>query len=1350
MWELRRDSRLKQLTERQRRGDYPRPPLSVVGWVSAEWTAGHGACGRRSGSVIPGGWAYWVVLFALLGTLFSDPGRLWSQSFDRASSSQSVSEDLYPLKQQLRLSWGGGSERTWQVHFKIDSGQLGDFQLLGLAPDTPGSAEIAEGEFRLRQPTPGTYGGVDIEVAGQADSRVLLEIFPAENPEQRVVRTIPLQTLRQEGVTGPLDNEQNQFSVVRAPGDFLELDIGRPHLVFEPGETWSLKLRPRSLPLESRSIRCTARMLPTRGNGAALLSRSWEMVLDDQGNGTASDWQLKVPADEGVYDLVFELDTQRYQQASFGANRIQRRIQFVVLGREPPSNSSNSTRFRLIGTAEAAAATKWDRRLNLANRSSLPAYLRNGNPSVNQSIDVGDLRMLRLKPGEWQTLPLPTKDRGIPHRIEIDYRNAGELAIGFSLIEADATGNVSMFGSDSGVARSSSETLSETEQQAAVLTHHLECWPQTGQPLLLVVNRHPTAEMAIGQIRVFAGPNRLESNGLSTPEGRGRMAYYEYPLFAENFSASLAFDAPSDQWLTDWVTFYEGTDRLIQHLQAHRYRGAFVTVVADGSALYPSGLLGATPRFDNGTFFSSGQDPYRKNVLEMMLRMFSRAGLQLVPVVNLNGRLPNLEKAAATGTAPDVLLADQHGQLPPPGSSLPRYNALNLLVQQEVQRIVFELVDAFGNHPAFGGVALTCQADSCIQLPGRRWGFDREQANRFLQEKSLPQAAPSEDFYSATVPDVLLGTARDGWLEFRSRALTRWYRDLERTLRSGGQPAPLYLMGVDLYRIGDLPSLLSPSLQWPLDLHAALLELGWNLDQLSQLEHTVVLRPNRLAPLASLADERNEINLANLPTAQQLYSQGSHSADLYVRRAGWARIIESTSESTPPELPAVIRWQPVRRAGRAELQPFADSLARFDSRLFVDGGWLLPPVSESDEFFETLARLADKPFATVTPSAGKSPLAVRQLSTARGWQAYLVNASPWPVTAQLELALPGAELNVFPANLARPLDPPVTDSEPWPTVVPPYGLIVLESPEQNQWIRDYQISIAETEVEALRGRLRRIQEQLVSASTPRPWPVLQNAEFDPRAESTLGWRFDPRYQKQVSIDRDPVQDTNWALHLQSAGPTVWVRSHELPMPKTGRLSISVWLRIDEEASQPPLRIAIEADTQDLEYYRFAKVGSLAQNSSSDLIDSRWKQFVVHFDDLPLQSAETVRVGFDMMGPGGVWIDRVELNDRWFDAHDTKALTQLLAAAGPLLREPASWNECRRLLEGYWMRFLDQIAEPDGKVPQGESLFPANSGEADSAANAPTELNPPTSETGFNPFSLRRNRRADKPRMLPFR
>ena len=74
-----------------------------------------------------------------------------------------------------------------------------------------------------------------------------------------------------------------------------------------------------------------------------------------------------------------------------------------------------------------------------------------------------------------------------------------------------------------------------------------------------------------------------------------------------------------------------------------------LSVYADGSTIYPSRLLQPTPRYDTGPFFDQAQDPARKDALEMLLRLFDREQLKLIPSLQFSSPLPQLEERIRRG-----------------------------------------------------------------------------------------------------------------------------------------------------------------------------------------------------------------------------------------------------------------------------------------------------------------------------------------------------------------------------------------------------------------------------------------------------------------------------------------------------------------------------------------------------------------------------------------------------------------------------------------------------------------------------------------------------------------------------
>ena len=200
----------------------------------------------------------------------------------------------------------------------------------------------------------------------------------------------------------------------------------------------------------------------------------------------------------------------------------------------------------------------------------------------------------------------------------------------------------------------------------------------------------------------------------------------------------------SDLGVDDWVTFYEGGTRLVDYLNHVGYNGLVIAALADGSTIYPSEVLEATPRYDTGLFLETGQDPVRKDVLEMLLRLFDREGLQLIPALEFGAPLPELEALLRRGgpeaegitwVGPDGLTWLE--TYPPVRGMAPYYNVLHPRVQQAMLAVVHELVARYAQHPSFGGLAIQLTLQGYAQLPGPEWGLDDVTIARFQQETQI-------------------------------------------------------------------------------------------------------------------------------------------------------------------------------------------------------------------------------------------------------------------------------------------------------------------------------------------------------------------------------------------------------------------------------------------------------------------------------------------------------------------------------------------------------------------------------------------------------------------------------------
>jgi hypothetical protein len=148
---------------------------------------------------------------------------------------------------------------------------------------------------------------------------------------------------------------------------------------------------------------------------------------------------------------------------------------------------------------------------------------------------------------------------------------------------------------------------------------------------------------------------------------------------------------------------------------------------------------------------------------------------------------------------------------------------------------------------------------------------------------------------------------------------------------------------------------------------------------------------------------------------------------------------------------------------------------------------------------------------------------------------------------------------------------------------------------------------------------------------------------------------------------------------------VWVRSNPFSSPKTGRLAVWVWLKIPDPGTQPPLRLAVEGRLNGETYYRPAEVGAKVGRATPPPLTNTWAPYLLRIDNLPTEVTD-LRVAFDLMGQGEVWVDDVQVFDLWFDTTERNELLKRWAVANLKLGEGAV-SQCDHILNGYWPEFL---------------------------------------------------------------
>jgi hypothetical protein len=382
-------------------------------------------------------------------------------------------------------------------------------------------------------------------------------------------------------------------------------------------------------------------------------------------------------------------------------------------------------------------------------------------------------------------------------------------------------------------------------------------------------------------------------------------------------------------------------------------------------------------------------------------------------------------------------------------------------------------------------------------------------------------------------------------------------------------------------------------------------------------------------------------------------------------------------------------------------QWFIHSLASLDCQEVFNGGWLgaIGQHEPMADVIDVFRQLPAARFATVPPAVEggpKPPLTVRQLRHDGRTYIYAINDSPWTVSATLDIA--GAENASFRAFgrqaetsvLTPALARGVQKTRRWAFSLAPWDMTaaVLETAAAD--VVDWRAEVSRETLAELRAKIDDLRSRANQLRDPRPLSVLTNPDFEaPVTDGLLpGWEYSRGADISVRVDATQSRGGRNSLHIRSDGPVTWVRSNPFQTPKTGRLSVWIWLKIENENAQPPLQLAIEGRLDGEAYYRPARVGESdgLGGPMPPSLSRDWAPYLVRIDHLPTSGLTDLRVAVDLMGKGEVWVDDVQVFDLWFDKTERSELLKTIALASLKLGK-GDVTYCERVLAGFWPQFL---------------------------------------------------------------
>jgi hypothetical protein len=1230
------------------------------------------------------------------------------------------------LDLEFWVEWGGGEPRSWLGTLELDQGSIETARGYGLQADAPGSIYLKNNVVTISPRLPRSYDSVLLRVRAPRNANLSVSFLANGTTSGAFESKFRLMDLVTSTQHRALDDRANKLIIRRTQSDSLRLQSNRKSMVFVPGELFNFSVLPNLVDFDQLQHQVRVQLRPARST-----SNLWvdEREVENSSVGSispAGPFRLTMPSDEGVYDLIISIDKRRSFPASQAQIGLWRKLQLVVVQSErdgraiPGTQRTAGQQFQVIQEFDPA-----DPEQPLLVRKFLSSF---GSQETARrptlygdvvSVKQLDRDMLKIGVDSWFALPLQITQPGRPHIVEIDYPNDAQQTLGLAIYEPGSRRAVVDVG-----LMTSAGSLAE---KPGVTTYRLTFWPKSTAPILVIADRDANRDATIGAIRVLAGPHSLPNLETRSPaEGRLLAAHLTTPLFSELFSATSDIDQKSGRKLRDWVTFFDGAKRLIQVLRSRGDNGAVIPVLADGGSLYPSSLLEPTPLFDDGVFFSTAQDPMQKDVLEMLLRMFDREGLRLVPSIKFTGTLPILESKRRLGTSPSINLVNTAGKRwrPQPISFGvgTHYNPLDLKVQAAMRAVVSELSQRCASHASFAGVAIQLDPDSYATLPGPDWGSDDATLTRFMAAQT-----------GTTLNRASEQRVQQEWLAWRADRLSDMYHQMSDTLRKNVPGAQLYLLGSSLL---DTPLVRNAAAvsRAPdgLTVSSALLSFGINVERIREAG-VVFLSPRQIRPVLS-----DQVDIDRAWDADYVRLCGPQSGSNTGSLLQYPfQVFDATTVAgkLPIEGIALMTKTKIGATGPIGRRGIAQGLAALDSQVIFDGSWQTPHDEQSCQDSMTVFRnLPEMKFETVSPPVGSrsQPVVVRRGRRGGRVYFYVVNDSPRPVVTKIGFA---GRTTLRLKSLSTKVLPRLVMTEKGltlPLMLRPYEIVGIEASEPDARIVRWETKVDQLVVKTQHESLQRLK-QCVDAR--RDYLQLKNMDFEqPVTQNDIpGWEFSEGAGMHVAVDTQASHKGRQSLHLRSEtpvnwsnGPIVWLRSEWFVPAASGRLVFGGWLKTVNVDNQPHVRLVIEGRLPNNQLVRHERVLGAVQNDSlARPLGADWNYYTVFAEGLPANVKE-IRVGIDLRGTGDVWVDHVGLYDIWLNEQERKGLNRDIAISTSML-EQGRVSDSERLLKSHYAQFLFANYSADStthvQVPArttGDRETPARStvGNAGPARSAP--------------------------------
>ncbi|MCA9191533.1 MAG: hypothetical protein KDB03_07220 [Planctomycetales bacterium] len=1256
---------------------------------------------------------------------------------------------------ETRIVWGGDTPQSISGSLEIPDGSVTMIRNLCLHSTAPQTViQHDEKKIEILPHEPSLFGGLDVQLRGNPNSKLKLTLNIEKGRSSAATFEIELGQLLDQRWMQDVGPAGYRIAIERQMLDRLRLDSKQGSSILGPGEDCQLILKGFRTGLAPGDYQLKVQLAGVDGSQIHQLEER-VVSIDDVGDFDQLQVPFNAPKEEGAYILSFALSKKRLLPAlGQTSNLLSRCWEFAVF--DSQRSVPRITSWETLATGDPALAE----RSSLIGRNvqigDLPAATTGTRSRISTDVlkdtwhqlsplglysdktvtygelserQVGEHMCLTFGPAAWQAIPLPVVRAGHPHRLVLQVPIDQPMQLAFGIRESNVAGEVPTINLDVGVYIGESDVDSEN----LFANYEILFWPKTDHPYLLCLNPASLGTASIARWHLQQAVQEDSSStdnmsNMSTPNNQQRLVgiQLDKPFLVDGFGARRARDSVTGRAMESWLTWQETSERLVQYMEWIDANTLILNIYSDGGSIFPNQVLQPSFRFDTGTFFSDSRSPDLRDALELLMRHCDRANIRLIVALEFDGPLPRITQAI--NREPDsprwqhlfqhyvnseVETAQHHGQLSK------RYNPLEPQIQSEFEQCIREIVQRYGGHRCFAGLSIQLTEESQLLFAGDAWGYNSSLLSEFSKVSGvrLPEQGLGNDGH---VP----ATLKLAFLDWRAAKLTEFFDSLGEVIQRDAPQAQLYLNALELWEHSPgADRFLQPDhiLRNPAEFLQA---QGISTERLSRLSRVALIHGTEEMPLVEPTAESWMQQTARSLGLTPLESSHQHAALVTTK----TKSIQIQNHETLNEAAQMVgggwMYPHLTTIGKIANRRLIEQLFLADQELMVIGGWLpyMGAIEQFSMFNRTLRELPIAAWQPVGTDARDSNLRAYKCSADGKHYLVLINNASWPeslswiVSANSTIVsrlLGGRELSLKAPTIETGVASK-RNSENWQFDIPPYDMLAIEVSADDFTVESAQHHPSADAITQLRDQLADFEAWLNAADDPtlrRPVSNFQGIFESWRMDgSPVGWTIsslpDVTIQRSDQLPhsgRSCLMIENSNLAMVSA----WVQSQPFAPPSTGRLRINAWLRMPATVDGVTVRLSLFGRLNNGSRFERTQVVGTQAGGAEISLDWGRQPITVDVADLPIGQLSDLTVAVDLIGPGRIWLDDVEVLETCLHPDEFRHLRGKLFAASQKL-EAGNLFPAEQLVRSYWMKHLRDyiVASPASKnIPPIESSIP---------------------------------------------